>query len=416
MTRIIRTGRGVLLGVMLIGLSALAPARAEARDLDVKADCGARGDGAADDTDRLQTCIDRAAHSGQPVYLPAGTYRITGQLRIANPNTTVRGASSATATIAQANRAAHIFNISNDGHPIDKIQIRDLGLIYSAPDPTGMAILCNTCWRTYFQQLNIGRAATDAYVSTGIWVTGGNQVFVQDSVITYASRQSLYFANVGDVFLSDVEVNQYDHSTSSAGVVFDTGVGGIYAINVNVTGGHTGFLFQNTQKKYAPNFGFFTNCLADTLNGVGWNFQAGQSMRLTNSWSATAAVYGMQVRNVNGLSITDSRIYNSGADGILIEPGSRNVTIKDSTITGNSRAAPRRHDGISIAAGVSDFQILGNMIGEADGFGNFQAYGIRVAPGGSNNYMIVANELRRNLSGGMVNGATGLSKVVANNL
>ncbi len=415
MRRMIEAGLGLLLGA-LISTGVVAPAQAQTRDLNVKVDCGAQGNGAADDTNKIQACINQAAASGQGVYLPTGAYRITGQLRIANNNTTVYGTNSATTTIVQTNGTAHIFNISNDGNVIDKIQIRDLELIFSTPNPTGFGILCNNCWRTYFQQLNIGRAATNAYMSTGIWVNDGNQVFVQDSVITYATNQSLYFTEVGDVYLSDLEINQYDDSTSSAGVVFDTGVGGIYAINVNITGGHTGFLFQNSQNRYPPNFGFFTNCLADTLNGVGWNFQAGQSMRLTNSWSATAAVYGIQVKNVDGLSITDSRIYNSGADGILIEPGSKNVTIKDSTITGNSRLAPGTRPGVSVAAGVSDFQISGNMIGQADGFGNFQGYAVQIAPGASDNYMIVANELRRNLTGGLQNGATGVNKVIANNL
>ncbi|NML07824.1 right-handed parallel beta-helix repeat-containing protein [Sphingomonas sp. G-3-2-10] len=397
-------------------LLSATPVAAAPRDLNVQTDCGAKGDGGADDTDKIQACISRAAGSGQAVYIPTGVYRLTGQLRIANHNTTIYGTSSATTTLVQTNGTAHIFHISNDGNPIDRIQIRDLEMFYSTPNPTGFGILCNNCWRTYFQQLNIGRAATNAFMSTGIWVNDGNQVFVQDSVITYASKQSLYFAEVGDVYLSDLEINQYDDSTGSVGAVFDTGVGGIYAINVNVTGGHTGFLFQNSQNKVPPNFGFFTNCLADTLNGVGWNFQAAQSMRLTNSWSATAAVHGVIVKDVDGLSITDSRIYNNGGDGILVEPGARNLTIKDSTITGNSRGAPRRHYGINVSAGVSDFQILGNMIGTADGFANTQAYGIYIAPGASDNYMIVANEVRRNLSGGLQNGATGANKVVANNL
>lgn len=39
-----------------------------------------------------------------------------------------------------------------------------------------------------------------------------------------------------------------------------------------------------------------------------------------------------------------------------------------------------------------------------------------IAPGASDNYMIVANEVRRNLAGGLQNGATGANKVVANNL
>jgi hypothetical protein len=405
-----------LLGALCLAFINPAPAEAATGDLNVQLDCGAKGDGAADDTGRIQACIDRAAHSGQAIYVPAGVYRITAQLRIANNSTTIYGTNSATTSIVQTNGAAHIFNISNTGNPIDRIQLRDLELLYSTPKPTGFAILCDTCWRTYFQQLNIGRAAGNLYMGTGIWATGGNQVFVQDSVITHATGQSLYFAGVGDVILSNLEVNQRDDSTSSVGIVFDTGVGGIYATNVNVTGGHTGFLFQNTGGRVPPNFGFFVNCLADTLNGVGWNFQAAQSMRLTNSWSATAAVYGMIVKDVKGLSITDSRIYNSGGEGILVQAGATDLTIKDSTITGNSRLDPNKHAGISIAAGVSGFQILGNMIGAADGFANSQSYGVLVAPGGTDNYMISGNAMWKNVSGGLRNGATGTHNVVANNL
>ena len=47
--------------------------------IDVKRDCGAKGDGVADDTDALQAAIERI--TGQDytrfIYLPAGTYHIT---------------------------------------------------------------------------------------------------------------------------------------------------------------------------------------------------------------------------------------------------------------------------------------------------------------------------------------------------
>jgi len=350
------------------------------------------------------------------VYIPAGVYRVSTELRVANNATTIYGTTASTTSIVQTNAKAHIFHIANGGNPIDRIELRDLELLYSTPKPTGFAILCETCWRTHFRHLNIGRAGDHLYMGTGIWVQGGNQVLLDDSIITQATAQGLYFARVGDVIMSNVEVNQPDDSTSSVGVVFDTGVGGIYATNVNVTGGHTGFLFENTGNQAKPNFGFFTNCLADTLNGVGWNFQSALSMRLTNSWAATAKVYGMIVKDVQGLSITDSRIYNNGAEGILMQAGATDVTIKDSTVTGNSRLAPNAHAGIDIAAGVSDFQILGNTIGSADGFGNSQSYGVIVAPGASDNYMISGNAMRKNMSGEMRNGATGGNKVVADNL
>jgi hypothetical protein len=404
-------GKSVIAAVL-----ALVAVPAMARDLDVRVDCGAKGDGSGDDTAHIQACIDKAAASGQAVFVPTGVYRVSAPLRIANHNTTVYGHGAATTLLVQATPSAHIFVIANQGNPIDQITVSGLSLVYAGGDPAGFAILCTNCWRTYFRNLKIGRADTGTVLGTGIWVTGGNQVFVQDTVVTQAIHQALYFANVGDVFLSNVELNQPDKSTGAVGAVFDTGVGGIYAVNVNVTGGHTGFLFENTQNKEPPNFGFFTNCLADTLNGIGWNFQSAHSIRLTNSWAATAAVHGIVVKAVDGLSITDSRIYNNGADGIVVGPEARNLSIKSSTITGNSRLAPRHNYGIDLAAGAHDFQILDNDIGQSDGFGNTQAYGIYIAPGATDNYMIVGNRLNRNLAGGLENGATGTSRVVANNL
>ncbi len=51
--------------------------------IDVRRDCGARGDGLADDTDALQTAFERAATADdhtRVVFLPAGTYRVTRTL------------------------------------------------------------------------------------------------------------------------------------------------------------------------------------------------------------------------------------------------------------------------------------------------------------------------------------------------
>lgn len=414
------TSRGVL--VLTLGLASLitqfpTPSAAATADLNAKTDCGAVGNGVADDTSALQSCINQAAVSGQAVYLPVGKYRISSTLTISSGNMTVYGTNSTTTSIVQSNAAAHILLISNNGAPVDRVVLRQLELYHSTPQPTGMGIVCNTCWRTYFQQMNFGKADSAAHMTTGLWVTGGNQVFVQNSTFTYGTSQSMYFADVGDVFLSNVEVNMFDDDTQSTGIVFDSGVGGIYAVNVNVTGGNTGFLFESIQPgKVPPNFGFFTNCLADTGNGVGWHFEAGTSMRLTNSWAATYRVYGVLVNNVDGLSITDSRIYNNGSTGIVLNSGAHNVTIKDSTITGNSRLASGTKPGISVAAGVSGFQILDNVIGAADTFGNWQSYGVQIAAGASNEFMIAGNKLRPNVTGGLSNGATGTQTVVANNL
>src|SRR3990170_3628911 len=50
----------------------------------------AKGDGVADDTSAIQKAIDDCP-SGQTVYIPAGTYRLTAQLTILNKGIVLRG-------------------------------------------------------------------------------------------------------------------------------------------------------------------------------------------------------------------------------------------------------------------------------------------------------------------------------------
>lgn len=407
---------------VLAGLSpAVASALASAADLNVRSDCHAAGNGTNNDTIAIQNCITTAASTGQAVYFPAGTYAITEALVISSSNISLRGENEATTTIVQHSPAANLFTIANGHAVVDKVVIKEFELYYSSQNPSGATIYCGNCWRSYFQQLSFGRSSGPStpkhYISTGIWANGGNQIFVEESRFNYTSSQAMYFAGVGDVYLSNLEINDFDSDTTTTGVVFDTGVGGIYATNVNVTGGETGFLFENLQPNgVPPNFGFFTNCLADTVNGVGWQFESATSMRLTNSWAATAGVYGVLIKSVNGLSITDSRIYNNGSAGISLGAGALNVSIKNSTIAGNSRLAHGSNPGISVASGVAGFQVLDNSIGGYDGFGNTQSYAIGIAGGPSNNFMIVGNNLKDNVSGELNNGATGTSFVIANNL
>jgi len=401
-------------------LLTLAPARAFAtpptQDLNVKTDCGATGDGSTNDTTKIQSCISTAASSGQGIYFPPGTYLISAALTISSGNMLLYGTNSGTTRIVQSTSTANVFTIANAGNPVNQVTLRQLQLEYSSSGPSGLTVYCDNCWRTTFWHVIFGDPGTPHLFSTGIWANGGNQIFVEESQFNLTASQGMYFTGTGDVYLSNLEINDDSGDTNTTGVVFDSGVGGIYATNVNVTSGETGFLFENTQAGgIVPKFGFFTNCLADTLNGVGWDFEAAASMRLTNSWAATG-FYGIIAKAVDGLSITDSRIYNNSQAGIWLDTGATDVTIKDSTITANSRTTPGADPGVLVAAGVGRFQILDNQIGATDGFGSTQSYGVLINTGSSDNFMIVGNDLQNNITGEYANGGTGVHTVIASNL
>lgn len=411
---------GILGAAAAAILMTVAPSRALAtpptQDLNVKTDCGAAGDGSTNDTTKIQSCISTAASSGQGIYFPPGSYLITAALTISSGNMLLYGTNSGTTRIVQSTSSANVFTIANAGNPVNQVTLRQLQLEYSSASPSGLTVYCDNCWRTTFWHVIFGDPSTPHLFSTGIWANGGNQIFVEESQFNLTASQGMYFAGTGDVYLSNLEVNEDSSDTNTTGVVFDSGVGGIYATNVNVTAGETGFLFENTQAGgIVPKFGFFTNCLADTLNGVGWDFEAAASMRLTNSWAATG-FYGIIAKAVDGLSITDSRIYNNSQAGIWLDTGATDVTIKDSTITQNSRTSPGADPGVLVAAGVGRFQILNNEIGAADGFSSTQSYGVLINTGSSDNFMIVGNDLQNNTTGEYINGGTGVHTVISSNL
>jgi hypothetical protein len=408
---------GAAAAALLLTLTPLcAWATSPTRDRNVKTDCGAAGDGSTDDTRSIQSCIGAAASSGQGIYFPPGTYKVTAALTITSGNMLLYGTNSGSTRIVQHTSSANLFTIANGGKTVNQVTLRQLQLEYASRNPTGLTVYCDNCWRSTFWHVIFGDSTTPHLFSTGIWANGGNQIFVEDSQFNFTASQGMYFRGTGDVYLSNLEVNDSSSDTTTTGVVFDSGVGGIYATNVNVTSGETGFLFENTQAGGVdPNFGFFTNCLADTLNGVGWDFEAAQSMRLTNSWAATG-FYGIIAKAVHGLSITDSRIYNNSQAGIWLDTGATDVTVKDSTITRNSRTSPGADPGVLVAAGVGRFQILGNEIGAADGFSSTQSYGVLINRGSSDNFMIVGNDLQNNLTAEYSNGGTGSHTVIASNL
>lgn len=406
----------IALTVLLLVHSTGAMASSPTYDLNVKVDCGAKGDGSTDDTSNIQSCINTAQSTGQGIYFPTGIYKITGALTISAGNMRLYGSNSGTTKIVQYTFGANVFSIANAGSPVNRVSLEYMQLQYSASGASGLTIYCDNCWRARFDHLVFGDSGTAHLFSTGIWANGGNQIFVEDSEFDLTASQGMYFTGTGDVYLSNLEINDSSSDTTTTGVVFDSGVGGIYAMNVNVTSGETGFLFENTQSGgIPPKYGFFVNCLGDTLNGEGWDFEAGESMRLTNSWAATG-YYGIILHNVNGISIVDSRIYNNSQSGIWIEAGASNVTIKDSTITGNSRSSSGADPGVLVASGVGQFQILNNVIGESDGFGNTQSYGILINSGSSDNFTILGNDLQNNVSGELSNGGSGAHVVIASNL
>ena len=203
-----------------------ASATTPTQDLNVKVDCGAVGNGTTDDTPSIQSCINTAQTTGQGVYFPVGSYKITQALTISSGNILLYGSNRGTTKIVQYTASDNVFTIGNGGAPVSRVTLRRLQLEYSVSGASGVTVYCDNCWRTQFEHMIFGDPGTPHLFSTGIWSDGGNQVFVEDSEFDLTASQGMYFTGTGDVYLSNLEINDDSSDTSTTGVVFDSGVGG----------------------------------------------------------------------------------------------------------------------------------------------------------------------------------------------
>jgi hypothetical protein len=69
-----------------------------------------------------------------------------------------------------------------------------------------------------------------------------------------------------------------------------------------------------------------------------------------------------------------------------------------------------------MGAGVSDFGIAYNRIGNALGFGVTQKYGVEIVAGASDNYRIIGNDLTGNVTGPLLDGGSGTEKIISGNI
>jgi hypothetical protein len=135
-------------------------------------------------------------------------------------------------------------------------------------------------------------------------------------------------------------------------------------------------------------------------------------------WFATAALNGIEfgaTGTIDGVVISDARIYNNGRHGVLYNGGT-NVEFRGLTVSGNSQSSPGNYHGMAFAAGTGGFRVSGGLYGPSSGWAASEGYGILIATGASDDYSIHGATFINELSGKLSDGGTGMRKVIANNL
>lgn len=106
-----------ILFILVVALISVIPFAHAGTTYNVKSTCGAVGNGVADDTTAIQTCLnDVTSGNGDTVLCPSGTYKITGALTINKSNWTWDGSSNAcTLSDTRTSAGAIGFQVGQNG-------------------------------------------------------------------------------------------------------------------------------------------------------------------------------------------------------------------------------------------------------------------------------------------------------------
>lgn len=170
-----------------------------------------------------------------------------------------------------------------------------------------------------------------------------------------------------------------------------------------------------------PIWTFAWDLETDHSYSTGVQMDGGEGLYIDGSWigsslSGNGVVIGSSARGEVFIG-AGTRIVGHAENGVLIQAGPKTVNIDGCMIGLNSQKTINTYNGITVAAGVIDFSITNNRIGDLVGTGaNPQSAGIYLLAGATNQFIIANNNLLNNITAAIIDFATGTTKRIANNL
>lgn len=385
---------------------------------------GAVGDGSTDDTSAIQAAVDglpTSTPNGGTVLFPAGTYLVSSAITTGSlSNIHFRGMGTG-ATIIRANSAAiDVFCVGPAATPRkNRFSFSDLHIDSDVTKTAGAGInFQNTTWisvhNVFINEMDVGISMNN--VSTGFL----------DKVIIYNDGTS---ATKKGIYIEDGNDQIIDHTLIYFGAT-NEGHSGIHVVdtdamwidNTDVIGCAKGLALMPTGAGKAIDWSFISNSAFDSgTNGVGIYIEVAASGGLkgivfTNTWtgSNTKGVHiASSAGYVDGVHFLGHRSISNSEQGVLIADG-ENITLDNLYCTNNGKSASEA--GIEIAANISEFAIRNCRSGQMANQSNTQGYGILVNAGTGDNYIITDNDVRLNITKGILDSANGNNSIVADNL
>lgn len=392
-------------------------------------DYGATGNGTTDDTVAINAAIAAAnaytglagSQRGVRLWFPGGLYLVGATTMTAiNGNGIVisgEGRGASTILVSATATTYSVFTLTSGN---EYCEIRNLQIFAAGAQTAGAYITTSGANDVIIDSVVMSGAFN------GIVINGSSiKVSVTNVVIssTVATGTGIVVNNgaAGDTYLGP-RIIMSNSASPVAGISIQA-TGHTQMTGLNVTHCATGLLI-NPPSGSSVKYVWGTDCLFDSClnNGLEINpaniaSSTVESVRFQSSWfsgttSATTNGSGIFLTSAGSAAIVDDivfdncRILNNALHGVQLAFGT-NVAIIGCTIAGNSQATTQTADGINIAAGITDFRILHNRIGEVgtDISTTPQRWAVNVVAGASTRFMVRHNDLRLNGNGSGTGGA-----------
>jgi hypothetical protein len=403
--------------------------QSKAREQISALDFGAMGDGVTDDTAPIQAAINTIAATGNgALYLPGGysykasglTWGGAGRLKIYGDGPGTFLIMGTTTGILFTATAGYVdIEGMSVFHPVQGASTAGYFFKFS----NTLAIIRNV---QFFNGFNVARWEDGCFQGGAANITARglkNDLFQVDvSPLAGPIGGNMIFERIN---------SQADSTNIGTGLRLVSG-DGIHVINSAILGFFNGIsAIPSASRNYLANL-YFTDVVVDGAGGPagqgpGWFFDgtSGPLLRvfMSNCWAgAIAGGNGVEIKNTKVFSWVLGMIIDCGQSGIVVDVGSREVSLEGIVVTGNSALSSSTYHGIVVFTGSDRVSVKncrsGATYNGTDGTTqtNTQGYGLIVADPGTTNYQLIGNDVSGNLTAGLLdNGGAGGRRIVRDN-
>ncbi len=388
---------------------------------------GARGDGVTDDTAAIQAAINSVA-TGGTVNLPTGTYKVTTQLQIQSPVSLVGENATVLLSTTTSGTILNLSTVSSwsfdSGPTVDSIifkssVVRSSGEFIRSSGVYYIQIKNCQFLNGYNGITHTGIATNGFNVSDCIFANNTNKNIVIDSVTTGGPAAQ----GSTDITLKNLTIKgQSSILQSLAGISISSCGNGVIS---NVSTLHSGNGLELIPNGTASRIQalFVSDSYFDSGNKYGVFISGGfvNLVKLSQVWacsntrggilvSGTVTAPVQQVDFVSVQASGNTSASGGSGDGLYIEQYATNINVFGCSFGGNTG------NGIAVASGITDFKISNSTCGDTGEFVGNSQWGIYIASGASNSYVVSNNNLFGNTTGALFDGGTGTNKTVYPNI